>query len=129
MLSQTELLNKTYSAENNYLFGGLLRPGLYVLAGTSKVGKSIMATTIANDVAKGEDFLGQVMPQGKVLYFDNDNYDYEAKGRIIALNLLENDDIFMNLISLNLLMILNMFFIALKILRIIDWLLLIHILD
>ncbi|MCD7807749.1 MAG: AAA family ATPase [Erysipelotrichaceae bacterium] len=94
MLSQTELLNKTYSAENNYLFGGLLRPGLYVLAGTSKVGKSIMATTIANAVAKGEDFLGQVMPQGKVLYFDNDNYDYEAKGRLVALNLLENDDIF-----------------------------------
>ena len=42
-ITQEELLNKVFKAEGQEIFGGILRPGLYVLAGTSKVGKSIIA--------------------------------------------------------------------------------------
>lgn len=86
-ITQKELLEKEFISEGVNLFGGLLRPGLYVLAGSSKVGKSMIATTIANCVAQGNDFLGRPMPKGKVIYFDNDNYDFETKSRIISLNL------------------------------------------
>lgn len=86
-ITQKELLEKEFKSEGVNLFGGLLRPGLYVLAGSSKVGKSMIATTIANCVAQGNDFLGRPMPKGKVIYFDNDNYDFETKSRIISLNL------------------------------------------
>ena len=86
-ITQKELLEKEFKSEGVNLFGGLLRPGLYVLAGSSKVGKSMIATTMANCVAQGNDFLGRPMPKGKVIYFDNDNYDFETKSRIISLNL------------------------------------------
>lgn len=85
-ITQKELLEKEFKSEGVNLFGGLLRPGLYVLAGSSKVGKSMIATTMANCVAQGNDFLGRPMPKGKVIYFDNDNYDFETKSRIISLN-------------------------------------------
>lgn len=86
-ITQKELLEKEFISEGVNLFGGLLRSGLYVLAGSSKVGKSMITTTIANCVAQGNDFLGRPMPKGKVIYFDNDNYDFETKSRIISLNL------------------------------------------
>ncbi len=92
-ITQKELLATQFQADKRALFGGILKPGLYVLAGSSKVGKSIMVTTMANCVALGKDFLGKAMPKGKVLYFDNDNYDYEAKNRIIALKLKGIDDV------------------------------------
>lgn len=92
-ITQKELLATQFQADKRALFGGILKPGLYVLAGSSKVGKSIMVTTMANCVAQGKDFLGKAMPKGKVLYFDNDNYDYEAKNRIIALKLKGIDDV------------------------------------
>lgn len=92
-ITQKELLEKEFKSEGVNLFGGLLRPGLYVLAGSSKVGKSMIATTMANCVAQGNDFLGRPMPKGKVIYFDNDNYDFETKSRIISLNLSETNEV------------------------------------
>jgi len=92
-ITQKELLEKEFKSEGVNLFGGLLRPGLYVLAGTSKVGKSMVATTMANCVAQGIDFLGKPMEKGKVIYFDNDNYDFETKSRIISLNLSGTNEI------------------------------------
>ena len=93
LITQKELLEKQFKADGREIFGGILKPGLYVLAGTSKVGKSMIATTMANCIAKGKDFLGKSMPQGKVIYFDNDNYDFETKSRIISLNLSGIDEV------------------------------------
>ena len=89
-ITQKELLEKQFKADGREIFGGILKPGLYVLAGTSK---SMIATTMANCIAKGKDFLGKSMPQGKVIYFDNDNYDFETKSRIISLNLSGIDEV------------------------------------
>lgn len=92
-ITQKELLEKEFKAEGREIFGGILRPGLYVLAGNSKIGKTLVATTLANCVALGKDYLGKSMPKGKVIYFDNDNYDFEAKARILALQFDKNEDI------------------------------------
>ena len=53
----------------------------------------MVATTMANCVAQGIDFLGKPMEKGKVIYFDNDNYDFETKSRIISLNLSGTNEI------------------------------------
>ena len=48
------------------------RPGLVLLHGPEKVGKSFLAFQIALAVARGEDFLGQKVNQGTVLYLQFD---------------------------------------------------------
>lgn len=92
-LTQSELLRTNFDFKGQGMFDGILNPGLYVLAGSTKVGKSVIATTMANCVANGNDFLGKKMIQGKVFYFDNDNYRSEAKSRIIALGFGNNENI------------------------------------
>lgn len=91
--TQTELLNSTFSFNGQGMFDGILKPGIYVLAGSSKTGKSILATTMANSIAFGKTFLNKKMIQGKVIYFDNDNYDFETKDRLNALNMPNTDSI------------------------------------
>lgn len=51
--TQTELLNSNFSFSGQGMFDGILKPGIYVLAGSSKTGKSILATTMANSIASG----------------------------------------------------------------------------
>lgn len=91
--TQTELLNSNFSFSGQGMFDGILKPDIYVLAGSSKTGKSILATTMANSIASGEPFLNKKMVQGKVIYFDNDNYDFETKDRLKALNMTDTDSI------------------------------------
>ena len=83
--TQEELLKKDFKDVDKGIFGGLLRSGLYILGATSKVGKTMIATSLANAVATGIEYLGRVNRKGKVIYFDNDNYDFETKDRILAL--------------------------------------------
>lgn len=92
-ITQKELLESEFEAEGNEIFGGILRTGLYSLVGTSKVGKSLIATSLANHVATGTEYLGMNMPKGKALYIDLDNYDYETKSRIKALNFEPNENV------------------------------------
>ena len=77
--TQDELLNKEFKKLNNDVLDGLLRTGLYIMGATSKVGKTMIATSLANAVANGNDYLGKANSKGKVIYYDNDNYEYEAK--------------------------------------------------
>lgn len=91
--TQKELLQTEFKKDSNCILGDLLKPGLYILAANSKVGKTMIGTALANAVVNGSDYLGKSNTKGKVLYFDNDDYDYEAKSRINALNLKEQDDI------------------------------------
>lgn len=83
--TQEELLKKDFKDVDKGIFGGLLKSGLYILGATSKVGKTMIATSLANAVATGTEYLGRTNRKGKVIYFDNDNYDFETKDRILAL--------------------------------------------
>ncbi len=48
---------------------GLLYPGLYILAGAPKIGKSFLSAQIAYHVSKGIPLWDQKVNQGNVLYF------------------------------------------------------------
>ena len=51
-----------------YLVDGLLAPGLYILGGSPKVGKSWMALQLCLAVCGGKGFLGRKTTQAEVLY-------------------------------------------------------------
>lgn len=85
--TQEELLKIDFKDVDKGILGGLLRSGLYIMGASSKIGKTMIATSIANAVANGTDYLGKSNRKSKVVYFDNDNYDYEAKNRVLALKL------------------------------------------
>ena len=51
-----------------FVVDGLLAQGLYILAGTPKVGKSWLALDMCLSIAKGEKVLGQETTQGTALY-------------------------------------------------------------
>ena len=91
--TQKELLGKEFNMTNNGIVGGLLKEGLYLFGATSKIGKSMIATALSNAVATGTDYLGKSNSQGKVIYFDNDNYPFETKNRVKALGFEESDNI------------------------------------
>ena len=80
--TQEQLLAQEFEDANKGVLGGLLRIGVYILGATSKVGKSMVATALANAVANGSEYLGKPNTKSKVLYFDNDNYAFETKGRV-----------------------------------------------
>lgn len=91
--TQKELLEKEFRKLESGILDGLLVTGLYLFGATSKVGKTMIATTLANAVANGKEYLGKRNKIGKVIYFDNDNYEFEAKRRIEALELSESENI------------------------------------
>ena len=53
---------------NPYIVEQLLYPGLYILAGASKIGKSWLALDLCLSVAEGEPFLKHETHKGQVLY-------------------------------------------------------------
>lgn len=91
--TQEELLNTEFNNADRGILGGLIKNGLYIMGANSKIGKSMIATALANAVANGTEYLGKTNRKGKVIYYDNDNYDYEVKARIQALGLGKNSNI------------------------------------
>lgn len=51
------IIKKDFKDVDKGIFGGLLRSGLYILGATSKVGKTMIATSLANAVATGIEYL------------------------------------------------------------------------
>ena len=53
---------------NPYIVERLIYPGLYILAGAPKIGKSWLALDLCLSVAEGEPFLKHETHRGQVLY-------------------------------------------------------------
>lgn len=64
---------------------GLLPPGLAVLGGKPKIGKSFLTMQMALAVAEGTTFLGTTMPQGDVLIFSLEDDQRRMQARAKAL--------------------------------------------
>lgn len=52
----------------DFIVDGLLAPGLYILGGSPKVGKSWLALQLCLAVCGGTSFLGRVTHRSEVLY-------------------------------------------------------------
>ena len=91
--TQTELLENDFQIVNKGVLDDLLINGLYILGATSKIGKSMIATKLANAVGEGSEYLGRHNEKSRVIYFDNDNYEHETKARLLALELSSNENV------------------------------------
>lgn len=91
--TQTELLENDFQIANKGVLDDLLINGLYILGATSKIGKSMIATKLANVVGEGSEYLGRHNEKSRVIYFDNDNYEHETKARLLALELSSNENV------------------------------------
>ena len=67
----------------DWIVEGLLKPGLSVLAGAPKVGKSWMVLQMCLAVARGEPFWGMDTRQGSVLYISLEDSKLRLQERIL----------------------------------------------
>ncbi len=64
-----EILSTVYKPIE-YFIDGLLAQGLYILAGSQKVGKSWLALDICHSIATGSDVLKRKTVQGRIIQLD-----------------------------------------------------------
>ncbi len=83
-ISLTELSQMEYEPVPEYV-EGLLTPGLYILAGTPKVGKSFFSLQLAYSLSKGEPVIGKNTTQGKVLYLALEDSPRRLQSRIFGM--------------------------------------------
>ena len=65
--SSGEIMN-TPMKKQRFIIDGMIYPGLHILSGDPKIGKSWMMMDMCLAVAKGENFLGRKTEQGQVVY-------------------------------------------------------------
>lgn len=68
-----------------WIADGLLKPGLSVLAGAPKIGKSWLVLQLCLSVAKGEPFWGMKTRQGTVLYITLEDSEARIQERILRM--------------------------------------------
>ena len=73
-------------ARLTYIVEGFLRPGLAVLAGSPKVGKSWMVLHLCMQIAKGQPFWGMETQQGSVLYIALEDSKLRLQERSLAMS-------------------------------------------
>ena len=67
LISSVEIMN-TPMKKQRFIVDGMIYPGMHILSGDPKIGKSWMMLDMCLAVAKGEKFLGRKTEQGQVVY-------------------------------------------------------------
>jgi hypothetical protein len=83
-LTADELMH-LYFPKKEFIVSTLLTPGLAVLAGAPKIGKSWMVLDMCLRIAKGEAFLGQPTRKGSVLYLALEDDRYRLHRRLLMI--------------------------------------------
>ena len=83
-LTADELMH-LYFPKKEFIVSTLLTPGLAVLAGAPKIGKSWMVLDMCLKIAKGEAFLGQPTRKGSVLYLALEDDRYRLHRRLLRI--------------------------------------------
>ncbi|NLL45744.1 MAG: AAA family ATPase, partial [Clostridiales bacterium] len=68
-----------------FVVDGLIAPGLHLLAGAAKVGKSWLALWLSVAVAKGEDVWGMHTKQGTTLYLCLEDSTIRIQNRLFEI--------------------------------------------
>lgn len=64
IISSTEIMN-TPMKKQRFIVDGMIYPGIHILSGDPKIGKSWMVLDMCLAVANGEKFLGKETEQGQ----------------------------------------------------------------
>ena len=80
-----EILSTVYKPIE-YFIDGLLAQGLYILAGSQKVGKSWLALDICHSIATGSDVLKRKTVQGTTLYLCLEDNFVRIQDRLFSIS-------------------------------------------
>ncbi len=82
VISSIELTDQRFRRAD-FLIDGFLKPGLAILAGSPKIGKSWMVLQLCLSVSKGETFWGMDTKESTVLYIDLEDSEQRMQERIV----------------------------------------------
>ncbi len=71
--------------KQRFIVDGMIYPGMHILSGDPKIGKSWMMLDMCLAVAKGEDFLGRKTEQGQVVYMALEDTFISLQSRLYEL--------------------------------------------
>lgn len=83
-ISSVEIMN-TPMKKQRFIVDGMIYPGLHILSGDPKIGKSWMMMDMCLSVAKGEKFLGRKTEQGQVIYMALEDTFISLQSRLYEL--------------------------------------------
>lgn len=72
-ISSVEIMN-TPMKKQHFIVDEIIYPGLHILSGDPKIGKSWMMMDMCLSIAKGEKFLGRRTETGHVVYTEQDDF-------------------------------------------------------
>ncbi len=93
-----EIMN-TPMKKQQFIVDGMIYPGIHILSGDPKIGKSWMMLDMCLAVAKGEDFLGRKTEQGQVVYMALEDTFVSLQSRMYELTDEPSENLFFTLLA------------------------------
>lgn len=98
LISSVEIMN-TPMKKQRFIVDGMIYPGVHILSGDPKIGKSWMMMDMCLAVAKGEDFLGRKTEQGQVMYMALEDTFVSLQSRMYELTDEPSENLFFILLA------------------------------
>jgi len=98
LISSVEIMN-TPMKKQRFIVDGMIYPGLHILSGDPKIGKSWMILDMCLDVANGEDFLGRKTERGQVVYMALEDTFVSLQSRLYELTDEPSENLFFTLLA------------------------------
>ncbi len=97
-ISSVEIMN-TPMKKQRFIVEGIIYPGIHILSGDPKLGKSWMMLDMCLAVAKGENFLGRKTEQGQVVYMALEDTFVSLQSRMYELTDEPSENLFFTLLA------------------------------
>ena len=98
LISSVEIMN-TPIKKQQFIVDGMIYPGIHILSGDPKIGKSWMMLDMCLAVAKDEDFLGRKTEQGQVVYMALEDTFISLQSRMYELTDEPSENLFFTLLA------------------------------
>lgn len=98
LISSVEIMN-TPMKKQRFIIDGMVYPGLHILSGDPKIGKSWMMLDMCLAVAKGENFIGRKTDQGQVVYMALEDTFVSLQSRMYELTDEPSENLIFSLIA------------------------------
>ena len=97
-ISSVEIMN-TPMKKQRFIVDGMIYPGIHILSGDPKIGKSWMMLDMCLAVAKGENFLGRKTERGQVVYMALEDTFISLQSRMYELTDEPSENLFFTLLA------------------------------
>ncbi len=98
LISSVEIMN-TPMKKQRFIVDGMIYPGLHILSGDPKIGKSWMMLDMCLAVSNGENFLGRQTERGQVVYMALEDTFVSLQSRLYELTDEPSENLFFALLA------------------------------